>query len=334
MQCVAKNCSVTNVYDGIYLTCWLCDGHAHVKCAGFNGRHFDKIASRESGLRWACWKCRDYDVDFYKLFTEAKKGFSILSLDFNSLFAKFKQMEVMFDKFEWPENLLSSPKRKKASGERIVECRNDDIPPTPSFDNLGGMFLSPLPPAPASDSSRKSPDAGTGAIIAPVTVSAADFQSRPNVVPVLSSNSSAKTDYLPESGFVPESILPSGDFAEIVTGQIVPAPLDVLGDDDLIVVPPRKTVFVSRLSADTSVDRLANYIKSHSSNFNDNDCRVLKFNNFQNRDISSFKIIVPEKMFDILVKQSFWPMGVLVREFTHRDRPRRSVPVNLKSSKN
>ena len=105
-------------------------------------------------------------------------------------------------------------------------------------------------------------------------------------------------------------------------------------DDHLTVVPPRRTVFVSRLSADTSVDRIANYIKSHSPSFNDNDCKVLKFNNFQNRDISSFKIIVPEMMFNILVKQSFWPMGVLVREFIHRDRPRRSVPVNLQSSKN
>ena len=145
MECVAKNCSVTNVYDSTYLTCWLCDAHAHVKCAGFNGRYFDKIASRESGLRWSCWNCRDYDVDFYKLFKEAKNGFSNLSIDFNSLFSKFKQMEEMFNKFKWPENLLSSPKRKRASGERIVDCHNTDIPPTPNFDNLGKIFLSPLP---------------------------------------------------------------------------------------------------------------------------------------------------------------------------------------------
>ena len=128
---------------------------------------------------------------------------------------------------------------------------------------------------------------------------------------------------------------PSGDLSGLVTVPVIPAPLhDVPTDDYVIVGPRRRTVLVSRLSADISVHRITNYIKSHSPNFNDNDCRVLKFNNFQNRDISSFKIIVPEMMFNILVKQSFWPMGVLVREFIHRDRPRRSVAVNLQSSKN
>lgn len=340
MECVAKKCSVTNIYDDAFLTCWLCDCHAHVKCAGFMGRHFDKITSRESGLRWSCWNCRDYEVDFYRLFKEAKMGFSNLHIEFNSLYGKFKLMEEMFNKFKWPENLSTSPKGSNASGESIVEQRKNNIPATPNVDNL--MVLSPLPPAfglnvntpsPASNPTMESLDTGAGAIHTSATASVVDDQSSSENTQPSCSNSIAETDNLQNPVLMPGAALESGTISQIVT-EPIPQTKVVPRNDDLVVVPPRRTVFVSRLSADTTVDRIVNYIKSHSPQFNDSDGRVLKFNNYQNRDISSFKIIVPDKLFRILIEQSFWPMGVLVREFTRRDRPARSVPVNLQSSKN
>lgn len=341
MACVAKKCSVTNIYEDAFLTCWLCDCHAHVKCAGFMGRHYDKITSKESGLRWSCWNCRDYEVDFYRLFKEAKMGFSNLHIDFNSLYAKFKLMEEMFNKFKWPENLSTSHKLSNASGESIVEQRNNYIPATPSIDNL--MSLSPLPPAlgadvnvsiPASNPTMESLDTGAGAIHTSATVSVVNDETSSKNTQPSCSNSNARKDNLQNPVVMSRSALGSGSISQIVTVSVPQSPHEVPSGDDLVVVPPRRTVFVSRLSADTTVDRIVNYIKSHSPQFNDSDCRVLKFNNYQNRDISSFKIIGPEKLFKILVEQSFWPMGVFVREFTRRDRPSRSAPVNLQSSKN
>lgn len=339
MECIAKNCSVTNIYDGCLLSCWLCDGHAHVKCAGFNGRHFDKIAAKESGLRWTCWNCRELDVDFYRLYKEAKKGFPDLNRDLNSLASKLKMMEKMFSCFEWSD-MLSSPRRKKASGERKADNRLSDIPLTPNFDNLGGMFVSPLPsPLPATGLAPPSIIASAGIASRELLEVHADVVASTDVVsihctPNLSNlgRTNQIFDTLSQkvatTGSVPKPVEVETGASPSQVSQTIPEMCE------LVVVPPRKTVFVSRLSADTSVEKIVSYLRNHLTDFNDNDCKVLKFNYSQPRDIASFRIIVPEKVFSILVNKSFWPSGVLVREFIPRDRPRRTAGVELQPSKN
>lgn len=324
MECVAKICTVRNAYDGCFLSCWLCDSHAHVKCAGFNGRHFDVITSKESGLRWTCWKCREFDVDFYKLFKEAKKGFHTLNSDFVSISSKLKSLEEMFDNFKWPEEISSSPRRKKASSDRNLVA-----PLTPNLDNLGGIFLSPKPSSSVVPSSTEmssgdtigtklSTDGGVASVVVNV-VPPDSALNRKGAGPMQHTTSS---DALPSSG------------DSNTTNQSSLGSQELIEMGDLIVVPPRRTVFISRLSAETSVDKVKFYIRSHCSEFNDNDCKVFKFNSSQPRDISSFKVVVPDKIFDTLVNTSFWPQGVLVKEFIFRDRPRRAAPVDLHLPKN
>lgn len=342
MVCVAKNCTVTNIYDGCFLTCWLCDGHAHVKCAGFNGRHFDKIASKESGLRWSCWDCRQFDVDFYRLFKEAKNGFSALNNDLSSLMSKFKVMEEMFNKFMWPENLLSSPRRKKASGDRNSDNLQSDIPLTPNFDHLGRLFVSPLPSsvavsvtslpntAPTVDSIRECLDVVPNNVSSHVSVTPAT----PNSISVVSELNKGipEIDISLERGQV--SALPTVSKGTVSSAPSTRPLESTPVSGDLVVVPPRKTIFISRLSSDTSIENIVNYVKLNFSEFNDNDCRILKFNYSGPRDISSFRIIVPVKVFGVLSEQSFWPDGVLVKEFIPRNKPRRVGPVDLQRSKN
>lgn len=324
MECVAKICTVRNVYDGCFLSCWLCDSHAHVKCAGFNGRHFDIITAKESGLRWTCWKCRDFDVDFYRLFKEAKKGFYSLNSDFVSISAKLKSLEEMFDNFKWPEGTSSSPRRKKPSCDR-----NLVVPVTPNMDNLDSLFLSPKPSSSVVPLSTQMP---SGCPIASKPSTEGNDESVVvNVVPPDSAVNRKGAG--PVQQIISSDVLPSSDDGNTIN-QSSQGFQELIEMGDLIVVPPRRTVFISRLSAETSVDKVKFYIKSHCADFNENDFKVFKFNSSQPRDISSFKVVVPDKSFNTLVNTSFWPQGVLVKEFIFRDRPRRPATVDLHLPKN
>ena len=103
-----------------------------------------------------------------------------------------------------------------------------------------------------------------------------------------------------------------------------------LPTDQLIVVAPRKTIFVSRLHPDTTVDNLRTYIKTKIPNLPDNGIKIFKFNKSQPRDISSFKIITPAKLFNLIVNRTFWPDGLLVKEFVFRETTNPvNLPVNL-----
>lgn len=314
--CVAGICTVKNIYDDCFLSCWLCDCHAHVKCAGFNGRHFDKITAKESGLRWTCWKCREFDIDLYKLFKEAKKGFLSLNQDFLSVCSKLKSLEEMFDGFKWPEDKLSSPRRKKASSDRHL---------TPNIDNLGNLFVSPKPseaPIPASfiPSSTEvalanpiAPRPVSSDDVASVSVNLVQHDPSQNRISIVERSLQVGNDVIRQNSHISQELIDTGD---------------------LVVIPPRRTIFISRLSAETSVGKVEHYIKSHLSDFNENDLKVFKFNNSQSRDIASFKVLVPEKNFNTLVSNLFWPQGVLVKEFIPRDGPRRAAPVDLDRPKN
>lgn len=321
MRCVARNCTVTNVYDGCLLSCWLCDCHAHVKCAGFNGRHFDKITAKESGLRWSCWNCREFDVDFYKLFKEAKKGFHSLNYDFLSICSRLKSLEEMFDKFKWPEGKLSSPRRERASSDRQL-----NVPLTPISDNLGNLFVSPQPLQSLIPSSIIPSSAEVSLANPIVSIPVGRDEGASVSVDVV------RPDPAQNRISTVERSLQVDD--DDVIGQNSQISHELMDMGDLVVIPPRRTIFISRLSAETSVDKVIYFIKSHLSNFNENDLKVFKFNNSQSRDIASFRVLVPEKIFNTLVSNSFWPQGVLVKEFIPRDRPRRAAPVDLGRPKN
>lgn len=287
MECVYAKCSGRNTNDKL-IACWLCDDSAHLKCAGFSGKSFDKIIEPSYGFRWFCWKCRETEVDFNGLLHEAKKSLADIKQDFDLVREKLSKFESKFDNMKWPAGLNSSPKRKRTSIP-------SNLLSVPMANDGPTLFLSPAHTPTVEENNQYSVGVTSESLVVPCIS---------EVVEVTSAN----TDNL-----------------VIAAGSNISESTEM----DLVVVPPRKIVFISRLSHDTSVEKISAYLKTKCAEFNDIDCNVFKFNYSQPRDIASFKIIVPLKLFNIVANESFWPSGVLVKEFVPRDRPRRFRNIDL-----
>lgn len=315
MECVFDKCNVSDLSER-FITCWLCDNNVHLKCAGFNGRHFDKFADTSNGIRWSCHNCRKLDIDFCRLYKDTRKSILDLNNDLSSFMSKFKLLENMFLNFKWPESTIASPitKRKKpSSSPNIASSLNPII--TESRDLLG--FLSPI--------NRNHPAITPSLVPEKMVVNTKDSIEKCNPSgppapnkPIATNSSNLSLTIHPPPVHSPTAIsLPS---------------TSTNGSCDLVVVPPRKTIFISRLACSTSEENIRSYILSKCSEFNDNDCTIFKFNYTTPRDISSFKIIVPHHIFEVIVNENFWPCGVLVKEFIPRERHRRNNGVDIHPS--
>ena len=87
---------------------------------------------------------------------------------------------------------------------------------------------------------------------------------------------------------------------------------------DVVALPPRKTIFISRLAADTTENDIIAFI---NKKINDVSNIVINKFNFSNpRITSSFKIFVPGDLFDGLLNPSFWPQNTLVKEFVFKNK--------------
>lgn len=337
MSCLFSNCKLKN--EERFLTCWICDGLAHYQCAGFNGRDFDKINDSSRGLRWSCTSCRSLDINFYRLFKEAKVGFSAMSSELLNLTVKFRKFEELFNDFD----LGDSPRRKKSLGRLGVDAGHagnssaldaGHAANSPALRDVSLLFSSPAPAAVVSAPSVVDPPA--------VVVTAAGEGVGLGGPGGLGGSAAAGghtrgSDGSAASVCVDQVVVGSTNPVDTirVDGGVTPSqlasalPVGPGGGSSgfserciLDIVPPRRTVFVSRFTPVTSVDDIKRFIKENIRlQVNESDFRVFKFNFSQPRDISSFRIIAPSNLFDVLVDRSFWPPGVIVREFVHRDRP-------------
>lgn len=90
----------------------------------------------------------------------------------------------------------------------------------------------------------------------------------------------------------------------------------------LIVVPPKKTIFAARFSDATTEENVSSYIKQKLNSLNkcppNIDINVFKFKYTERRSKSSFKIIVSEDIFDIIVDPYFWPDKAIIREYIYK----------------
>lgn len=297
MDCVFAKCTVRNANEKS-IFCWLCNDCAHLKCAGFNGKSFDKLLDHSNGFRWLCWNCRETETEtnFNILFQETRKSFADLKQCFNIVNEKLLKFESMFMDIKFNNACLnSSPKRKKPltpSNFLVIPNSNEDPE----------VFLSPAPIPTGEINNVGNVDAN---IIEEISERQVGLNIMDDGAAVSGSNGSLNG---------------SAGIQNTNTKNLM---------GSLVVVPPRKTIFISRLSHDTSVEKLEEYLKNMCSDFNNTDCKVFKFNYSQPRDISSFKIIVPDKIFHTIIMESFWPTGVLVKEFIPRDRQGRFGRINL-----
>lgn len=318
MTCMLKGCSVNTNSKERLISCWICDNVSHLCCAGFNGRHYDVICDREKGLRWSCWDCRKLDIDYYKLFREAKSGVTEFKKTFKAMSEKLSKFEKLFENFDFS---VCSPKRKKSSLTVNDNVRGND-------NTVDKNLISLL--SPVGDIMGPQPDN-----VHPETAVIQENSSACNgyvTAPILSHNSNVET----VSSISPRCEVNRSDEnsepMSVNCTSVEPVPTN-----DLVVVPPRKTIFLSRLAPDTSIDHIRSYVKSKCAGMLDNDLSVYKFNFSQPRDIASFRLYIPARIFDILVDKSFWPEGTLVREFVHRERVRSNVatlPPRITVSKN
>lgn len=73
------------------------------------------------------------------------------------------------------------------------------------------------------------------------------------------------------------------------------------------------------------------HIVSKIENCIPEDINVYKINS---RNRASFKIIVPENLFQQIVSPDFWPKNALVREFKYREEDNARLPNSNLNSKN
>lgn len=94
-----------------------------------------------------------------------------------------------------------------------------------------------------------------------------------------------------------------------------------------------RDIYISRLSPETTVDDVINYIKNSKEEFKELEirCKLLVPNgkNAQDLDFISFKVSVQDKDFQSVVDPSIWPNYVLVREFTAKQNNRQSKYKNF-----
>ena len=326
MACLYKNCKITNENER-FITCWLCENHGHFKCAGFTGRQFDVITDRKNGLRWACINCRSLEVDFYRLFKESKVEIANMKKDFESVYSRLNYFENMYNKFEYPDG---SPKRKKSSaiisGNNLISLNSPVVAPLQNnTENLSSVnHLAPPLQFASSPCSRSSPAVSNTS------------ESRSTQIETLSSEAPSNVQQNPHHLHSVPPIFVS-DYTSNPTAH-PPMQCASLPSSSLIVVPPRKSVFISRLHPSTTINNISDYVKSKIHNLEESDFKIFKFNSSSARAISSFKLVVSKNIFDTIINSSFWPDDILVKEFVFREKRNALNPVRtsnaMQASKN
>ncbi|XP_075151108.1 uncharacterized protein LOC142240068 [Haematobia irritans] len=110
------------------------------------------------------------------------------------------------------------------------------------------------------------------------------------------------------------------------------SPLPNIPPKPLQVVPSKKTVFAAKFAAETTIEDISFYIKSKLQA--DIELSVFKFKYRERRSKASFKIIVPEDIFDRVVNPEFWPQNALIKEYIYKESPITDIVYLPNSSQN
>lgn len=131
-------------------------------------------------------------------------------------------------------------------------------------------------------------------------------------------NNNIKSNTLPKTNKPPKSSTSKNSKSPQHTVTIE-KPL-IADPKPLITVKPKRAIFVSRFAPSTTEIDIQHYIRSK---FNTSvEIVVHKFNYKFARSIISFKIIVPEDVFNQLLNTNFWPENTLVHEYEFKQKTR------------
>lgn len=293
MACLNKNCKIKS--DERMITCWLCHENCHLKCSDISGLVADAI-SNNKGLHWCCVDCRKIGVSFYRFFQSQKQTFLQILEDSAKLSNRINDYGKLFENYKLLENMnspQSSPKRRKSARNANKEKRSENnystslsnTPSVPMLDSTSNNS-SPIPNLPSSNPSTSNN---------PIS----SYSTSVNDVPP--TRLERLTNHDPESVVNPSS-------------PYNVTPVEVI----LTAVPPKRSIFISRLPADTTTETIDRYIISKIGKFN--DINIHKFNFSQQRSIASFKITTSDEMYSRLIDPEFWPKHTIVREYIYRER--------------
>ena len=257
----------------------------------------------DKGLRWCCSKCKIYDIQFYSFFKNTRKELEDISQDLLILTEKFKKHKDLFDNptnlNTWLDSPSKSPKRKKMSpkSKKKISTNNSDSSPStsPSTSSNGPPNVPSINISPGSSNNT-----ATNPIITEMV--------HPENIP--------STNRL-----MPFNMMPSGTniFYSPINSPSDTGSMENInnGPNQLKVISSKKTVFAARFAAETTEEDILFYIKSRLRM--DIDVQIFKFKYTEKRSKSSFKIILPEDVFTIVVNPDFWPPKAIIREYIYKD---------------
>ncbi|XP_058983424.1 uncharacterized protein LOC131804490 [Musca domestica] len=293
------NCSMINckqlVSDEPMVSCWLCLDSYHVRCIQLSPRTADNLRENK-GLRWCCTKCRVLDAEFYKFFKKTRTELQDIGTEFRSLADRFEKYKEMLDQTTYLDQFLQSPpdslrKRKKPTEVTLDKPMNEII-----TQKIPLITIQETPSKTASSSICNQ----NRAIVTDLT---------PSKNP---STSKSAPLSIPTSELTPSV---SKKFFSLKSRQ--PSP------PNLRVVLPKRTVFAARFAASTSEDDVLSFIKSKINI--DDEIKVFKFKYAEKRSKASFKILVPEDIFEIIVNPSFWPAKAVIHEYIYKEVPKSDI---------
>lgn len=292
MACIKKGCTLDH-NDERMIICWLCHGLCHFKCSGLSGLVAESISKHKS-LHWRCNNCQQIGAEFFRFFQSTKDTFLQIRNNMVNLSNQINEYGKLFEDYKTLENLKSpvesSPKRRKSP--RIFNKDNHlEINGNDiEFGTPCGPTLS-LPKTAVIPDKQSTRDTNLN--------NCNTIPSNIEIVmdPTSSTSSNANRDNVPKQ---------------------------------LIVIPSKKSIFVSRFAAETSTIDIDHYIKT-KLNFNA-DISSFKFSYSQPRDITSFKIMVPNDLFEKIVNPGFWPENTVVHEYVYKNNSRANNIVRLPSN--
>lgn len=306
MACINKNCRIESD-DERMLCCWLCHGNYHFKCTGLRVTVAEAV-SIQTGLHWCCIDCRKIGVSFYRFFQGTKNHFQEIQEEASKLADRISIYGKLFDDFKSLDSLSSpqsSPKRRKSSKK---DKTNNEKPDDANFISPTNTNSNDLQLSNSSQHLFNFQQNPPLSYAQALTASAPALNSNSlsnSSQPMLFSSSNAST-FVP-----PASTLNSAASTSASNAYLVNTP------KNLKVVSKKKTVFAARFAAETSEIDVSYFIKEKLGI--DIEINVFKFTYAVKRNSSSFKIIVPEEVFDKVVNPSFWPAKALIKEYIYKE---------------
>lgn len=295
MACANKNCSITGTDRMV--SCWLCLSYYHLKCCGLKARDADALADSTKNLQWSCPNCKPIGIEFYNMFKSSKDEFEKINKEFLSLQTKFAQFGELFTKYPNLENFVVSPKRNKTNLSPVASQNLSVASNSLECFSFSSNLQTPIT---------------ANSVVRSVTPSKENASS-------LLENRSSDAENVNINGIEPSPSHQNMPSNEISTGSSIspslnPKPLRA------IPLKKNKSVFVSRLASDTTVEDVVFYIKNKLST--NSFVSAYKYTYSQPRSITSFKITVGDELYNYLIDPNFWPVHTFVREYVYNQNQR------------